>query len=415
MARLTARLIQGALVTGVSAALAIACSASNGGSHFRGGSGGSGNSSSGGNGAGYNVTGGSSNSGGNGGSYNLSGGSSNSGGSGGNTIGDACAVTHNDGKQLPLDMYIMMDKSGSMDGSSWNGVKSAITSFVNAGQAVAGIGVGIQFFPAGGGSSCNPFPPCTAGCVNIGGFCLPGSGSAECDINSYLPPAVTIQTLPGVAQQIISAMNAQSPGGGTPTLPAMQSAVQATTAYAKQHPDHKVIIVLATDGDPNDCNSSVSNVASEAAKALAANPSVMTFVIGIGNVSGLNQIAQAGGSGTATIVSSANANQDFLDAMNAIRGKALGCEFLLPKPSNGGTIDFGKVNVYYTPKGANKGNYLPQVQNASQCGTKPGWYYDDPNNPTKIILCKSSCDQVKNAGGSVDIQLGCQTIVAPPS
>jgi len=414
MARLTSRLIQGVLFTGAAAALAMACSASPDGSHFQGSSGGSGSSnSSGGSGAGYNLSGGSSNSGGSGAGYNFGG--ANSGGSGGNTIGDACAVTHNDGKQLPLDMYIMMDKSGSMGGAKWNGVKSAITSFVNAGAPVAGIGVGIQFFPQGGGSSCNPLPPCTNGCVNFGGICIPGNNSAECNINSYLPPAVTIQPLPGVAQQIISAISANSPGGGTPTLPAMQSAVQATTAYAKQHPDHKVIIVLATDGDPNDCNSKVANVSSEAAKALAANPSVLTFVIGIGTVANMDQIAQAGGSQKSYQVDAANANKTFLDAMNAIRGKALGCEFLLPKPSGNGTIDFSKVNVYYTQKGANKGNYLPQVQNASQCKSNPGWYYDNPNSPTKIVLCPASCDQVKNAGGSVDIQLGCQTIVAPPA
>ncbi len=391
MARLTTRLFQGALISGVAAALALACSASNDNSIIGGGhnSGGSGNGSS--SGGSANGTGfGGSNSGGSGAGINL-GGSSNSGGSGGNNIGDACAATHNDGKQVPLDMYIMMDKSGSMAGSSWSGVKSAITSFVNAGPQVAGIGVGIQFFPLGG-----PF------------------GGGECNPQTYLPPAVTIQTLPGVAPQIISAMNGVSPNGGTPTVPAMQSAGQATTAYAKQHPDHKVIIVLATDGDPNDCNSTVGAVANVAQAAFTSTPSVMTFVIGIGNVSGLNQIAQAGGSGStgAIIVSSATAGQDFLDAMNKIRGQALGCEYLLPKPSGGGTINPNQVNVVYTPKGG-QGQLLYNVGGASNCTTKGGWYYDNQTKPTKIILCPASCNTVQGSGGSIDIQLGCATVPPP--
>ncbi len=424
MARLTARLVPGVLVAFSAAALALACSASGGGSHFGGpGSGGSGNSSSGGSGnatgsggsgnaTGSGGSGNATGSGGSGAGYNLggNGGGGNATGSGGTCGGDTYG-----GKQAPLDMYIMMDRSGSMDGTKWNGVKSAITSFVNAGAAVKDIGVGIQFFPpkSTDSFSCPLLPPCGNGCMDFAGICIPGTGSAECNISTYLPPPVQIQKLPGVASAIITAMGNNGPnGGGTPTLPAMQSAVQATTAYAKQNPSHKVIIVLATDGEPNDCNSTVSNVAQEAQKALASTPSVMTFVIGIGTVSNMDTIAKAGGSGTAIQVDAANANQQFLDAMNKIRGTALGCEYLIPTPTSG-TFDPGLVNVNYTPD-----NGSPQlvygVGDASKCGSGLGWYYDNPPpaTPTKIILCPDTCKQVQG-GGSVSIELGCKTKPPP--
>ena len=39
-----------------------------------------------------------------------------------------------------------------------------------------------------------------------------------------------------------------------------------------------------------------------------------------------------------------NVNQQFLDALNKIRGAALGCSYLIPLP-DGGTPDFAAVNV----------------------------------------------------------------------
>jgi hypothetical protein len=38
-----------------------------------------------------------------------------------------------------------------------------------------------------------------------------------------------------------------------------------------------------------------------------------------------------------------------------------------------------------------------------------GWHYDDPKNPTKIILCQSTCDSVQQKSGKIDIVLGCDT------
>jgi hypothetical protein len=43
-----------------------------------------------------------------------------------------------------------------------------------------------------------------------------------------------------------------------------------------------------------------------------------------------------------------------------------------------------------------------------------GWYYDtDPKmaDPTRVLLCDASCQKVKMSGTSVDLRVGCKTIV----
>jgi len=62
------------------------------------------------------------------------------------------------------------------------------------------------------------------------------------------------------------------PGGGTPTYPAIQGALSYTQTHAIKNPNHVVVIVLATDGQPNDCGSNVGNVSTIAGKASRARP-----------------------------------------------------------------------------------------------------------------------------------------------
>ncbi|MBX3184711.1 MAG: VWA domain-containing protein [Polyangiaceae bacterium] len=331
------------------------------------------------------------------------GGSGAFGGSGGS--GDACASNKYGGQLQPLDMYVILDRSGSMQGNAWSSVVSALTTFVQSPES-DGIGVGLQFFPKKNEPTCFPFncqPPCVANGLNC----------ALCDPQWYLPPAVSIAPLPGVGSQIIAELNANGPSNqGTPTMPALQSAAMATTAYAAQHPDRKVVIVLASDGQPQTCNSDTTAIANVAATARNSTPSVLTFTIGIGNIPALDAIAQAGGTGQAILVDTAGAGQQFLDAMNTIRGEALGCNYLMPVPTDG-DANPNKLNFTFTPEGGTP-EVIPRVSDAGQCQGQAGWYYDNPTNPTTIILCPASCDYLKATDGEVNIELGCDQVVAPP-
>jgi hypothetical protein len=276
--------------------------------------------------------------------------------------------------------------------------------------------------PPGGGTcsvlSCNVDADCGASACGpcIANACIGffGGASDSCNAADYAMPSVEIAPLPGVASQIVSSMSMHSPTTGTPTSAALQGAVDHAKAWAQSHPGDAVVAVLATDGDPGECDTSLPNINAIAAAALAGTPSIMTFVIGVGpSLSSLNGIAAAGGTTQAFLVDTGgNVNQQFLDAMNAIRHDALGCQYVIPTPTDGSTPNFDEVNVVYQPMGGNAQTF-PNVMDLASCPMNGnGWYYDDPANPTQIILCPASCTLVEgDMTGEVDVTLGCSTVI----
>lgn len=330
----------------------------------------------------------------------------------------------------PADVYVMMDKSGSMNQGPqpWDAVKNALIQFVQSPES-AGMWIGIQYFPLGvSNSGCTSSDP-TCACIPFTNICWRLSG-ASCNVSDYAKPDVPIQLLPGAAQAMIDSLNRNNPSGGTPTHPALQGAMQYAMQHASTNGGRKTTVVLATDGAPNDCSSTADNVAQVAATGLANNPSIQTFVVGIGNIANLNLIAQAGGTGQALIVDPANAGQQFLAAMNQIRGTItqtvtrtitrtevvpLECEWVMPAPQEGQEQDPQKVNVRFTSGGTQQS--LGMVPDQAACAThQNGWYYDQPTDPTKIIACPDACDAIKAATDArIDILVGCQTTIAPPT
>ena len=192
--------------------------------------------------------------------------------------------------------------------------------------------------------------------------------------------------------------------------------------WAGAHADHKVVAVLATDGQPTQCEPlDAGGIASIAA---SGNPLISTFVIGVvapndsQAIDVLNEVAAAGGTQTAFLVDpqTQDVGTAFLDALNEIRGSALACEYKVPQPEGGQTIDYAQVNVDHTPQGGSSGTVFYVGSEANCDPEQGGWYYDvDPagGTPTKILVCPSTCDVFKT-GGEVNIRVGCATVIAPP-
>jgi hypothetical protein len=123
--------------------------------------------------------------------------SSSGGSSGSGDPGDTCAGELVEAKSIPLDMYIMLDKSGSMldftEGnpaqSKWQAVSAALIDFVSD-PASAGLGVGLQLFPlrhpdapasCTSNAQCGAFGPCFLGtCEDYIGI-LPCGSDVECE------------------------------------------------------------------------------------------------------------------------------------------------------------------------------------------------------------------------------------------
>lgn len=98
-----------------------------------------------------------------------------------------------------------------------------------------------------------------------------------------------------------------------------------------------------------------------------------------------------------------------------VQGATLACEYPIPPPPDGEEFDPDKVNVQFDD-GAGGNLDIGRVDGPADCpNVADGWYYDDPANPTTIIVCPQTCTTIQGfAMASIDIQFGCATVDAPP-
>lgn len=301
----------------------------------------------------------------------------------------ACTTASKKAEKVPLDMVIGLDTSFSMDfDDKWTNVRAALKSFVKN-PAYSDLGVGLQFFPI----------------------------RKLCSVSDYAQPAVPLALQPQAAAPIAAALDAQQMADGTPMVPLLQGLSTYLKANAK--PNRKPVIVLATDGVPDDtCLGSaggalpntLENAVAVATQAASANPPVSTFVIGVGGeLTALDAIAKAGGTEKATLVDTGgNTQLLFLQALDAIRKQAIPCDYTIPD----GIEDPTKTNVTYTPSSGGQQTFV-FVGNADGCSKAPnnGWYFDDEKAPKKVVLCKAACEAVKSDDqGRVDVVFGCPRI-----
>jgi hypothetical protein len=292
----------------------------------------------------------------------------------------ACATATAAATAKPVYLVFAYDKSGSMkDNGKWDAAKAAMQSFFGSPDS-KGISASLTFFPQGG---------------NI------------CNSNNYASPNADMGALPNTA--LSSALDANGPGGGTPTADALSGVISyATSLQSGAAKDGTVAIVMVTDGIPDGCNDT-DDPSVAASEALGISTSIKTYVVGVGDqLSNLNQIAASGGTKSAFVVSVGNPAQtqsDLTKAINQIRDSALSCDYGIPAPPSGQTFDRSKVNVQFTPGGG-----AAQSLGYNQgCAGGTGWQYDDANNPTRILACDGTCNSIKASSGKVDIVFGCET------
>ena len=299
----------------------------------------------------------------------------------------ACATQSATAEARPVYLVFMFDRSGSMTSNGspkWSSAKAASKAFFESADS-KGISASLTFFPDRTDYSCN--------------------------VPDYDTPKVSMAALP--SPSFGQKLDAEIPGGGTPTYQALQGAISyAQDVATGQGKDGKVAIVLVTDGLPDSgCgNTAISSVKSLVSSVAATLP---TYVIGVGSaLSNLNDIAAGGGTTSALIVPVDNPSQiqaDFTKAINQIKASALTCDYKIPAAPAGAAFDRAKVNVQHTPAGGGAGTLTYN----QACTGGAGWQYDDANNPTRIILCGGTCDGVKSKAGKVDILFGCATQTGP--
>lgn len=58
---------------------------------------------------------------------------------------------------------------------------------------------------------------------------------------------------------------------------------------------------------------------------------------------------------------------------------------------------------------------IPQVPSPEACAlADSGWYYDDPGDPERLILCPRTCELIEPLEQArAEVLFGCETTVAP--
>jgi hypothetical protein len=340
------------------------------------------------------------------------------GGSGGSPLPSGCATDTYPGEIIPLDMHIMLDRSSSMLHGSppkWGEVTTAIGSFMDL-PASADLGMAMAIFPV---ARSKPAPSAcedAADCLPFSNSCVEGvcvdddpNDATSCWEGDYRTPLVAMGALSSVAPQIVTAMKETQVMGYTPMAPALLGAIDYATEWAEKTPGRITTVVLATDGYPTKCAvQAIEDVAAIAGGAFEENR-LKTFVIGIGDgLENLNLIAQKGGTGKAIMVDSGKAGEEFLAALNLIRG-SMNCSYKVPVPASG-EADLNQLNVAITPHGGTQ-EALPRVGSEADCEEEAGYYLDDPSAPEQLTLCPASCQRAAVTGADVQVVIGCGAFI----
>jgi hypothetical protein len=316
-----------------------------------------------------------------------------------------CAGQFYNGQGITPDIYVVFDVSGSMatkdDGTTMriDAVRGALLSFLND-PASAGIGVGIGYFGT---------QPLACACTS-------------CNAADYATPAIPIGALPGQLAALSTSLAGAAPTGETPTGAALRGSCSYAASFKQAHPGHDVVLLLVTDGEPQapltsrggGCTPTLADATAAAASCLAGAVTVRTYVLGVGpSLQNLNQIAAAGGTSQAHLVESGG-GAEVLAELNKIRkDAAIPCSLQIPPPTGITPLDLRTVNVVTADASCHL-TTIGNVSGAASCNAQlGGWYYDPPNQPTKIQLCDTSCAQIAMPGTELQISVGCATQVIP--
>lgn len=96
-------------------------------------------------------------------------------------------------------------------------------------------------------------------------------------------------------------------------------------------------------------------------------------------------------------------------AQSVIASAELSCEWEIPEPPDGETLDPARVNIDFVTK--DDMELIGNIESSDMCkDVEKAWYYDDPENPKKIMVCPTTCDWIRGfENAQIVLQFGCET------
>lgn len=296
------------------------------------------------------------------------------------------------------------------------------------------------------GDTCRPLGRCTVGagtkdeetyclpdyqkdCVEGGallGACVPVGvclGRDACQAADYEALDAPVRSLPEGTEALLATLDARKVDGGTPLLPALRGTLAAARAWSAGHADHKVIVVIATDGMPSECDDAIpehpelvpEHLRAAAAEGVAGG--VQTFVLGVFTPKqaaeaelGLGALAEGGGSQHAFIVTTdGKIAAGLLDALTDVRATSR-CDYVLGTGAQRVRTETVSVSLP-TQSGTRPGTYVP---GPSACSDAPGaGYYFDTDvtgaaRTSRLVLCPDACAAIAARTAEVRIEATCR-------
>lgn len=321
----------------------------------------------------------------------------------------ACMTTTADARRVPLNLLILLDRSGSMGQGSrptkWESAVAGIQRLLT--RLGDDARVGLTLFPARSGAAGSP--------------------------DGYTSPAVPVAPLRMSRGALVTALGG-SPSGNTPMVCAAQGTLgYYSTGFTLEGSRN---VILITDGAPTqeclpgpacailpfpdlECLLRQERVARDAVSVAVAmgarlSPPVRWYIAGTPEASDafLSSLAVTGGtprtptcresSSCHYSLRSASFERDLDMALEEIRGRALTCEFEVNADS--GRVDPTRVNVNFTGTGQPTPRLIPR-----DVDHRDGWDY--ANGMRTVVLHGAACDRVRmDPMARVQILFGCPTV-----
>lgn len=327
-----------------------------------------------------------------------------------------CAEETLSAEPLPLDMYIVLDRTGSMIEEMPAGEDCQLgvvnpptfnTKWCKATQALS------QYFTGAA----------AAGHRAALQFMIPAeSTSIECGANPenlHARAQVDLTELPtSVDGPLLAALAAAKPD--TPST-AIESALNGIAMYTADNstPGRQMIGILVTDGDPTFCSKTVSTLAS-IPQSHFESTGIPTFIIGMtgADPATLQALAEDGGGPEHAEFCDANDSDSchywsvgdgdpaaFVAALEAIQASVTGCEFAVPT-TEAGLVDLDTVRVELSAGDATVPVELSQVDSEGAC-SESAYLTAEVNGVPTIRLCPAVCGALSGTA-SVSVTVECE-------